>query len=315
MAYLISVLVCAFAVAFGPGGQPAGPATPGPKTELPSKPAVPAEPAEACGQGANLKDLDLTVDGVKRHALVYVPASASKGETPVVFAFHGHGGNARSAARSFGYHTLWPEAISVYMEGLPTTGKNDPKGEKNGWQQASTDNDGRDLKFFDAVLAKLRKDYKVDERRIYCTGHSNGGAFTYALWAARGETFAAVAPSASGSREVAALKAKPALHLAGELDETVPFANQRRMMERARTINGCQDEGKPWAKSGTLTGTEYPSKAGSSFVSVIYPGTHKFPAEAPALIVKFFKEHAKPAVGGGEAKPDGGAKVPAGTDS
>jgi len=29
-------------------------------------------------------------------------------------------------------------------------------------------------------------------------------------------------------------------------------------------------------------------------VTYVYPGGHQFPPEAPPLIVKFFKEHAKP---------------------
>jgi len=33
-----------------------------------------------------------------------------------------------------------------------------------------------------------------------------------------------------------------------------------------------------------------PSKDGTPFVSLLYPGGHAFPDEAPALIVKFFKE-------------------------
>jgi poly(3-hydroxybutyrate) depolymerase len=41
----------------------------------------------------------------------------------------------------------------------------------------------------------LRKDYKTDAKRIYATGHSNGGEFTYLLWHARGKEFAAFAPS------------------------------------------------------------------------------------------------------------------------
>jgi len=49
-------------------------------------------------------------------------------------------------------------------------------------------------------------------------------------------------------------------------------------------------KGQAWAKSGDLVGTLYPSKSGTPFVSVIYPGTHTFPIEAPGLVVKFFKE-------------------------
>src|ERR1043166_1066924 len=113
------------------------------------------------------------VDGGVREALVYVPARAKSGASPVVFAFHGHGGSMSNAARQFGYHRLWPEAIVVYMQGLNTPGRlTDPEGQKAGWQFGIGDQGDRDLKFFDVVLSSLKGDYRVDEKRIYATGHS-----------------------------------------------------------------------------------------------------------------------------------------------
>jgi polyhydroxybutyrate depolymerase len=245
-----------------------------------------ARAAEALPAG--FVKLDLTVDGTAREALVYAPGSAKEKATPVVFAFHGHGGTARSAVRSFGMNEQWPEAISVYMQGLNTPGLlTDPEGKKPGWQSTAGAQGDRDLKFFDAVLAKLKQDYKVDGKRIYSTGHSNGGGFTYLLWAERGEVLAAVAPSAALIRNREHLKPKPVMHLAGENDPLVKFAWQQEMMDAVRKLNGCDPEGKSWDKQCT----EYSSKGGTPFVAMIHPGTHAYPKEGPALIVKFFKEH------------------------
>ena len=71
---------------------------------------------------------------------------------------------------------------------------------------------------------------KVDEKRIYSTGHSNGGAFTYLLWAERGDVFAAMAPSAAVRRKFDRLKPKPVMHLAGEKDALVKYQWQELMM-------------------------------------------------------------------------------------
>jgi polyhydroxybutyrate depolymerase len=245
---------------------------------------------------APLVERTWTVDGVERQALVHAPEKAKEMPTPVVFAFHGHGGNMRNASRQFGYETLWPEAIVVYMQGLKTPGRlTDPEGRKNGWQHAAGNQGDRDLKFFDAVLASLKKDYKVDEKRIYATGHSNGGGFTYLLWAKRGDVFAAVAPSGSvATRYAADLKPKPVLHVAGKNDPLVKFAWQSAGLDAVKKINGCEEKGQPWSKSGDLVGTEYKSPKGTPVVTLISPGNHKFPSEAPALIVKFFKEQVKP---------------------
>jgi polyhydroxybutyrate depolymerase len=232
--------------------------------------------------------LELQVDGATREALIYTPSPAKATNSPVVFVFHGHGGNARQAARSFAMDREWPEAISVYMQGLNTPGPLvDPAGKRPGWQNLPGTQGNRDLNFFDAVLALVKKDYKVDEKRIYATGHSNGGGFTYLLWAERDELFAAVAPSAAVAVYVNRLSPKPMMHLAGEQDSLVKFAWQERMMKAERSLNNCESEGKSWARFATL----YPSTNGTPVVTFVHPGGHQFHHDAPGLIARFFKEH------------------------
>src|SRR5271166_368773 len=109
------------------------------------------------------QQMPFTVDGVARTALVFAPPTAKTASTPLVFVFHGHGGSARQAERSFRMEREWPEAIVVYMQGLPTVGQvTDPQGTRAGWQAAVGDGGDRDLKFFDAVLARVKQDYDVD---------------------------------------------------------------------------------------------------------------------------------------------------------
>ncbi len=262
------------------------------------EPSAPVAPRlqklrDAFQMPSGMQRVNYTVDGVGREALIYAPPSAKTTATPVVFVFHGHGGNAAQAARSFGIYREWPEAISVYMQGLNTPGMlTDPEGKKPGWQSALGLQGDRDLKFFDAVLAKLKTDYQVDAKRVYSTGHSNGGGFTYLLWAERGDVFAAVAPSAAAApQSMPKLKPKPAMHMAGETDPLVKYEWQKRTMEVVRRINGCEEKGTAWQDVGTI----YQSKGGTPFVSLLHPGGHQFLQEAPPLIVRFFKEHPAPA--------------------
>lgn len=233
------------------------------------------------------------MDGVVREALVYVPPNARVQAVPVVFAFHGHGGSMQNASRSFGYHTRWPAAIVVYPQGLNTPGKlTDPEGHRPGWQSNAGDEGDRDLKFFDTMLASLSHDFQVDAKRLYATGHSNGGGFTYLLWAQRGEKFAAFAPSAAvAPRAVSRLKPKPVLHVAGERDALVKFSWQQQMMEAVRKINQC-GVGESWHHEAGCT--LYPSKVGAPVVTFIHPGTHQFPPVTPDVVVKFFQEHSLP---------------------
>ena len=91
---------------------------------------------------------------MRRQALIHVPAGKAQTPAPVVFVFHGHGGSMAPASRAFGLHTLWPDAIIVYPQGLPTSGMTDPEGKLPGWQKSPGDYADRDLKFFDAMLAR-----------------------------------------------------------------------------------------------------------------------------------------------------------------
>lgn len=247
------------------------------------------------GQGwaaADLQHLSWTVGGVTREALVHVPAAPAPGGAPLVFAFHGHGGSMTQASRSFPLHEKWPEAIVVYPQGLPTVGQlTDKAGAQAGWQGMAGTQGDRDLKFFDVMLADLRQRYRVDERRIYATGHSNGGGFTYLLWAERGDVFAALAPSSALlARGFQKFQPKPALHIGSPQDELVKFSWQQRMIDYVLKLDGCGPF-QPAAMGYTL----YPSTSGHEVGIYLHAGGHRYPGDvAPDLIVKFFQAHPGP---------------------
>ncbi len=251
-----------------------------------------------------LTRLEIQVDGVAREALVSLPGGTTpERPAPVIFAFHGHGGSMQNAARQFGFEKVWPDAAVVYMQGLKTPTLRDPKGERAGWQNRSGLLADRDVKAFDAMLAAVKQKIAVDDSRIYATGHSNGGGFTYALWAARPGLFAAIAPSSANPPLASrTLEPLPALHVTGTKDQIVSYEGQRRTVEALRQVNRCAEQGVKWAKDCTL----YPSAAGAPVVWMVHDGGHQYSAEAPALIVRFFKKHARtaPATPGTKDGPD-----------
>jgi polyhydroxybutyrate depolymerase len=233
--------------------------------------------------------LHWTVDGTERTALVYGPQTTTTDGAPVVFVFHGHGGTMKNADRSFHLESLWPEAIVVYPQGLPTPSTVDPQGKRSGWQTKSGAQEDRDLKLFDDMLATVKEKWKIDDRRIYATGHSNGARFTYLLWATRPDLFAAVAPSSAPKDKDPLPKPLPCFHVAGEADRIAPYAFQQATMAEVRRVNGCTEKGQEWAPNCTL----YSSAKEAPLVTFIHPGGHTFPKEVPELIVRFFKEHAR----------------------
>jgi polyhydroxybutyrate depolymerase len=219
--------------------------------------------------GAALTNMEWNVDGTTRRTLVHLPASTEG--APIIFAFHGHGGTMNFAARRFRLHVLWPEAVVVYPQGLATKTPRDPQGTRAGWLMLPGANN-KDLKLFDAMLETAWQDWHINTNRVYVSGHSNGGGFTYLLWGERGDSLAAVAPVAAGGAVfLRQAKPCPVLHIAGKNDQIVALQMQERTVEAARKVNG------------TNAPVEF----------VVHNGGHAYPDDAPEKIVTFFKQHAR----------------------
>jgi len=126
----------------------------------------------------------------KRRYIVYTPASYfadPQKAHPVVFNFHGSG---MTRAEQMLYTQMNRAAdrhgfIAVY-----------PLGIKQDWNvgfDMSYLEGSDDIGFTDALLAKLKQDYRVDSQRVYATGLSRGGFFALRIAAELPHLFAAVA--------------------------------------------------------------------------------------------------------------------------
>lgn len=228
------------------------------------------------------------VNGVERQGLIALPVPSVTNPSPTVFVFHGHGGSAAQASRSLAFHTAWPEAVVVYLHGLPTPGRlTDPEGRRTGWQGGPGEQGDRDLHFFDVVWADLCQRLNLDGTRVFACGHSNGGAFTYLLWAKRRKIFAAFGPSAAiAGRDYETLAPAPVIHVAGENDALVKFAWQRQMISSLLHSHQC-GPGEPRGNGLTY----HPSPLDAPVVTYLHSRGHRYPVEATALIVDFFKAH------------------------
>lgn len=227
------------------------------------------------------------VSGIQRQAMIYIPATAKTELTPVIFVFHGHGENMQEMFDRHHFEKLWPEAIVIAPQGLNTPGKLvDRAGKKAGWQEGPGNMDDRDIHFFDTILHAITHDYKIDNDRIYCTGHSNGGEFVYLLWAMRGDIFAAVAPSAAvdfGVKDM--LKPKPVMHIMGLFDPLVKPAWQKMNCSNLMQLNKCTGQEIHVSSLATL----YPSSLKTPVIVFAHPGGHVYPPEASVAAVEFFK--------------------------
>jgi predicted esterase len=90
------------------------------------------------------------------------------------------------------------------------------------------------------VLALVRKEFNVDDKRIYLMGHSMGGSGTLYLGAKHPGIWAAIAadapPGAPNADGIAAARV-PTLIIQGDADTAVPVAGTRRYVERLKELN------------------------------------------------------------------------------
>jgi polyhydroxybutyrate depolymerase len=226
----------------------------------------------------------IRVDGVERQALIHAPNSTKP--VPLVLAFHGYGGNMRGAERNFNLHEHWPDAVIVYMQGLPSLNPRDPANQRPGWDVMNPPPGNRDVKFVDALLADLKKSYKIDEKQVFAMGHSNGGRFSYLLWAERRDTFRAF--SMCGSNSVGfdnMLKPKSAFLIAGMKDQTVPFANQQKTASFLMEL--LKVDPAPARSSGDYK--LYKGPGDVQLATYFHSGGHEYPAAAGKMVADFFR--------------------------
>jgi polyhydroxybutyrate depolymerase len=215
-----------------------------------------------------------------RQAIAYVPTGDwAGGRAPVVLAFHGHG-DTNLSFQHVNMHVEFPEAIVVYPQGMPA------RDGLSGWQRAKGQDNDRDLAMVDAALKALKKDFRVDETRIYAMGFSNGAAFTYLLWAERPGVFAAFAP-VSGRLQASARPQvpKPIFHIGGAKETSL--AAQKESFDTATRVNGVEGPGASCGRGCT----RYGAKSATPATLLIHDGGHQYPLGTSERLARFFREH------------------------
>lgn len=231
------------------------------------------------------------INGTARKALVFEPALKST-KIPVIFVFHGHGGNANLASRRIDFQNYDKESLVVFMEGIPGTSGYvvDKNGLLNGWQMFPNDHGNRDVLFFDEVLKDLQKNYSIDESRIYLVGHSNGARFVNVLWAERADKIAAICSvAAQGGNMIRGAKPLSVWMSMGKNDPLVPYQNQQKSIEIV------EKNLKIDPKTAVIKGekTFYKGTNQTELVVEMRNSGHEFPHESIPEMVEFFKRQKK----------------------
>jgi poly(3-hydroxybutyrate) depolymerase len=153
-----------------------------------------ATPSTGCGKaGLESGTYMIDVDGLMRKYILLVPADYDANKPyRLVFGWHPWGGSAQQVAGNgnSGYYGLVGEsegtAIFVAPEGL------DFGGNGLGWGNE----DGQDMAFLEAMLAHFTGELCIDQDRIFSTGFSFGGMFSFTSGCSSTGMMRAIAPQA-----------------------------------------------------------------------------------------------------------------------
>ncbi len=173
----------------------------------------------------------IVVDGRQRTYLVHLPSGYSRQSDrafPLVFALHGGTGSGRTTGGLTGFNAVsdrndfivaYPDGIEEFWaSGIGTTPP----------ERLGVD----DVAFFSALIDKLAADYRVDRRRVYSCGISNGGAMSQRLACELGSKIAAVAAISSTMPEPLAMRCAPTrpipiMYMHGTEDPLAPIEGRQ----------------------------------------------------------------------------------------
>ena len=192
---------------------------------------------------------NLKVDGRDRSYLVHIPKKYDgKTPMPVVLALHGASMNGpmmtvfcglNKKADDAGFIVVYPSGgtgmgIFLVWNAGGRTGKDRPD----------------DVAYIRAVLDDLGSVAKVDPKRVYATGMSNGGMMCYRLAAELSDRIAAIAPI-GGTMAIEKANPKrpvPVIHFHGTDDTFVPFNGPGKDSPKFMKLKSVEDSIQTWVK-------------------------------------------------------------------
>jgi polyhydroxybutyrate depolymerase len=194
------------------------------------------------------KKEQITVDGIAREFIVYVPQlSNAADKLPVVISLHGRLGTGERTMNSADFRPIADKEKFIIVC---------PDGIDRSW------NDGRetpahkkginDVKFIDQLITYIVNAYHADERRVYVTGMSNGGFMTSRLACELSNRIAAIAvvgASMDKNMDYHPVKSLPVMYIQGTKDPLVPY-NGGAMKGAGGDIYSHTDVLKLWAAAG-----------------------------------------------------------------
>lgn len=179
-------------------------------------------------------------NNLERSYIVHLPSAYEKNKSwPVVFNFHGGGGNPNnhmkitkmnSQSDASGFIVVYPAGTGLFENKFLT------------WNAGACCSSGDfknvdDVKFVEDMIAKLSSDFNIDDKRIYAIGWSNGGMMANTLACRLSDKIAAIGLVGATTAIDDCQTDRPVsvIQIHGKLDPCVPY-------EDSYECGGCFDK-------------------------------------------------------------------------
>jgi poly(3-hydroxybutyrate) depolymerase len=212
-----------------------------------AQPPQQKEQGKKTGDRIEKRTYDFKDAGKSMEYALFVPSGYDKEKkTPLMVALHGLGGNPQQMMRSkgltdqaekYGYIVVAPMG---YNSG-GWYGAKAPGGLGKGKGKDTPANLG-ELSEKDVmnVLEIVRKEFTIDEKRIYLMGHSMGGGGTWHLGMKYPDIWAGLAPIApaifTAPTDLAKVKHIPVIVVQGDKDNLVPVTGTRKWVDKMKEL-------------------------------------------------------------------------------
>lgn len=189
---------------------------------------------------------NLTVGGTVRTMKVHVPADLPKG-APLVIACHG----ANQDAEWHDSHSKWSAVADTAKFVLVF-----PNGINHFWDISGN----TDINFVLAIIDEMQKRHSIDTSRVYLTGFSMGGMFTYFCANRIPDRIAAFCPVSGypmGDKSANSARPVPIFHTHGTGDDVCVFSGVQPTLDNWIKRNGCNpvaEVTKPYPASNPNSG-------------------------------------------------------------
>ncbi len=173
----------------------------------------------------------ISSSGIDRYYMVHIPAKYSvKMPAPLIVAMHGAKGNMSIQASDKAYKLISKSDKEGFIVAFPNGYSKFPSGKMATWNAGkccalARDNEIDDVKFINEIVEYIKKQFKIDAKKVFAIGMSNGGMMAYRLACDSAKLFKAIA-SVTGTditKSCKPSKAVSILHIHAKDDELVLF--------------------------------------------------------------------------------------------